>query len=84
MCYPVLSVVSQKYTRSLLGTLDDMILPHSLLKLCAHSYRGHVPDINDPLISPLFTPAYILKHYPPTKIFIGSKDPFHDDCCRFT
>lgn len=34
MCYPVLSVTSKKYTKSLLGTLEDMILPHTMLKLC--------------------------------------------------
>jgi hormone-sensitive lipase len=34
ICYPVLSVTTKKYTKSLLGTLEDMILPHTLLKLC--------------------------------------------------
>ena len=38
MCYPVLSVTTKKYTKSLLGTLEDMILPHTLLKLCENSY----------------------------------------------
>jgi hormone-sensitive lipase len=38
MCYPVLKVNSKSYTHSLLGTLEDMILPHTMLKLCAQSY----------------------------------------------
>jgi hormone-sensitive lipase len=38
MCYPVLKISPKNYTRSLIGTLEDMILPHTMLKLCAQSY----------------------------------------------
>lgn len=62
-----------------------MILPHTFLKICVNAY------IKDPLIdrekdfllSPMNSPAEILKKYPKTRIFVGGKDPFHDDCCRF-
>jgi acetyl esterase/lipase len=38
LVYPVLDMSPKKYSRSLLGTLSDLILPHTLLKLCYLSY----------------------------------------------
>lgn len=85
MVYPALNLNYQNYTPSLLTSLNDMILPHTFLKICLKAYLPEGVDaVNDPLISPIKTPEEVLKKYPPTRIFVGSKDPFHDDCCRLT
>lgn len=85
MAYPALNLNYFDYTPSLLTALNDMILPHTFLKICLKSYLKdprYKPD-EDYFVSPILTPPEILKRYPSTRIFVGSKDPFHDDCCRF-
>jgi acetyl esterase/lipase len=69
----------------LLTALNDMILPHTFLKVCANAYLGEYQQSaeSNPFISPINTSDSILAQYPPTEIFVGNKDPFHDDCCRF-
>ena len=63
----------------MLTALNDMILPHTFLKICLKSYLKEKDNPSeDYFISPSFTPPHILQQYPPTKMFVGSKDPFHD------
>ena len=84
LVYPALNLNYYDFTPSLLTALNDMILPHTFLKICLKSYLrdpAHKPA-TDCYISPIKTPASVLSRYPPTRIFVGSKDPFHDDCCR--
>jgi len=84
LCYPALNLNYYDYSPSLLTALNDMILPHTFLKICLKSYLKnpkYEPD-RDYLISPVLAPPEVLKKYPATRIFVGSKDPFHDDCCR--
>jgi hormone-sensitive lipase len=38
LVYPALNLNLNNYTPSLLTALNDMILPHTFLKLCARSY----------------------------------------------
>lgn len=86
LVYPALNLVYYDYSPSLLSALNDMILPHTFLKICLKAYLNddrYKPD-DDYYVSPILTPEHLLKQYPPTRIFVGSKDPFHDDCCRFT
>ena len=85
LVYPALNLNYNNYTPSLLTALDDMILPHTFLKICLSSYikSGNSPE-SDPLLSPIVAGDDIFKKYPKTRIFVGSKDPFHDDCCRLT
>jgi len=33
-------------------------------------------------LSPIRSSDEILNKFPPTRIFVGNADPFHDDCCR--
>jgi hormone-sensitive lipase len=83
--YPALNLNYFDFTPSLLTALNDMILPHTFLKICLKSYLkdpAYQPEVNY-FISPMRAPGEILAKYPPTRIFVGSKDPFHDDCCRF-
>jgi hormone-sensitive lipase len=86
LVYPALNLHYFDYTPSLLTSLNDMILPHTFLKICLDSYLKdpRFKPEEDFLISPILTPDNLLKQYPLTKIFVGSKDPFHDDCCRLT
>lgn len=40
LVYPALNLSLANYTPSLLTALNDMILPHTFLKLCANAYLG--------------------------------------------
>ncbi len=83
LVYPALNLNYNNYTPSLLTSLNDMILPHTFLKICLSAYLNeNLKPETDPLISPIQASDEILSQYPETKIFVGSKDPFHDDCCR--
>lgn len=84
MVYPAMNLNYCNYTPSLLTALNDMILPHSFLKICLRAYLRDEFDPYDPLVSPVYTSEEMLKKYPPTRLFVGNKDPFHDDCCRLT
>ena len=86
LVYPVLNLSMPQYTPSLTHALHDFMLPHTLLKLCLKAYLMNASNIDstDYHLSPLFTPNKYLEQYPETRIFVGSKDPFHDDSCRFT
>ena len=46
LVYPALNLNYYNYTPSLLCALDDMILPHTFLKICLNAY------IKDPAIDP--------------------------------
>ena len=84
LVYPALNLNFQSFTPSLLSSLDDMILPHTFLKICLKCYLQDPnlqPD-KDPLISPLLVEESTLKQYPPFEIFIGDADAFHDDALR--
>ncbi len=41
------------------------------------------PSTN-PFISPNLASNELLKQMPPCQMFVGDKDPFHDQCVRFT
>ena len=85
LVYPALNLDFNNYTPSLLTALNDMILSHTFLKICMKAYLKdeRYKAEEDPFISPLLTPNWILEKYPKTEILVGNKDPFHDDCCRF-
>ena len=57
LVYPALNLDIEEYTPSLLTALDDLILPHTLLKLCAKAYlcATKLDPKTCPLISPIFT-----------------------------
>jgi hormone-sensitive lipase len=84
LIYPTLNLTFNSYSPSLLASLDDCILPHTYLKFCLSSYipENRRASDDDPFASPIKFGDEILKHFPPTRMFIGNKDPFHDDNCR--
>jgi hormone-sensitive lipase len=84
MIYPAMNLDEKAFTPSLLYTLDDFILPHTYLKICAKAYVQKYKGKLDYLLSPIVTPLSVLKEFPLTHIYVGSRDPFSDDCYRFT
>ena len=86
MVYPALNLNYKSYTPSLLSSLNDLILPHTYLKICLSCYLQdeNLKPESDPLISPLFIKDSTLQRFPKTKIFVGDIDAFHDDALRFT
>lgn len=84
MVYPALNLDEKAFTPSLLYALEDFILPHTYLKICAKAYLQNYKSKTDYLVSPILTPNEILKNFPYTRIYVGSNDPFSDDCCRLT
>ena len=86
LAYPALNLSISRFTPSFLFALDDMILHHTFLKLCLQSYVADPslhPD-TDPFLSPIVLSPGLLSKLPPVRILVGSKDPLHDDCWRFT
>lgn len=86
LAYPALSLDVGNFTPSYLIALNDLIVPHTFLKLCLSAYvqSSDADPSTDYYISPLYTPAELLATYPPIRIVVGTHDPLHDDCWRFT
>lgn len=84
LAYPALKLDKDSCSPSLLNALEDLLVPHTFLKLCLESYLNGIVDISNPLISPSFIEDEILEKFPTTKIMVGSEDPLHDECFRFT
>jgi len=84
LAYPALSVDDKCFSPSLLLSIDDQIVPYSLLKFCADSYipPDSKPDSN-PYLSPVCASDEILSQLPPVRIVIGTRDPLHDESWRF-
>lgn len=38
LIYPALSLEDNKYTPSIMAALEDLVLPHTFLKICQRSY----------------------------------------------
>ncbi|CAD8106727.1 unnamed protein product [Paramecium sonneborni] len=83
MAYPALLLDIKQFTPSLLISLNDPLLHHTVLKLCISSY---VPEqfnaISDPLLSPSHASDEILSRFPSTRIVLGTNDPLHDESFR--
>jgi hormone-sensitive lipase len=83
LAYPALNLNKDSCSPSLLHALEDLLVPHTFLKLCLEAYLNGILDISNPLISPTFIEDEILEHFPQTRIMVGSEDPLHDECFRF-
>lgn len=84
LVYPSLYVNASSYSPSYFLSLDNPLLPYTLLKLIAKAY---VPEgfknLEDPCISPVMASDELLEKLPPIRIVVGSKDPLYDDNWRF-
>jgi len=81
--YPCLYVDEDSFSPSYFISIDDPILPTSLLRLVAKAY---VPEgfknKEDPFISPMLASDELLEKVPPIRIVAGDMDPLHDDTWR--
>ncbi|CAD8190351.1 unnamed protein product [Paramecium pentaurelia] len=83
MAYPALCLDIKQFTPSLLISLNDPLLHHTVLKLCISSYVPEQFDAKlDPLMSPSIASDEILVRFPPTRIVLGTNDPLHDESFR--
>lgn len=82
LTYPSLRLDRSFYTPSLLLALDDMLIPHTVMKLILESYlQGDDLDpVRDPFISPITAPVEVLRSMPRVRMMTGDNDPLHDDC----
>jgi len=85
LLYPALVIDSGATSPSSFASLDENILPTSLLRLCVKAYvgDGEFKTLEDPFISPLVASDELLEKLPPVRMVVGSKDPLHDDSFRF-
>lgn len=83
--YPALDLTRERFTESLLLSLEDPILSHTYLKICLDSYLKDTKcdPRTHPLISPLNASDELLERMPPIRLFTGTVDPLHDDTLRF-
>ena len=84
LAYPAVNLIKERFSFSLVQSLDDMLVPHTFLKLCLESYlEDSSAAEHNPLISPLVAPDDVLEMFPPVRMMVGTKDPLHDDVLRF-
>lgn len=86
LAYPCLRLDSEFFSPSKILCLKDQILSISFLLLCLEAYIGDKSkeyDIKKDFFgSPIYTPSHYLRHYPKTRLYVGSHDPLRDDNFR--
>lgn len=83
--YPCSTLHIPNFTPCFLYTIDDAMLSTEFLGYCIRTFipPGHGFDSEkDYLISPRYAPLSILRHYPPVRLALGTKDPLHNDSIR--
>mmetsp|Transcript_28093 Transcript_28093/g.27791 ORF Transcript_28093/g.27791 Transcript_28093/m.27791 type:complete len:420 (+) Transcript_28093:393-1652(+) len=85
LSYPSLRLDKNFFTPSLLLSLDDFLIPHTLMKLIVENYLKDpsLDPVNDIFISPIAASDEMIKAMPPVRILVGDNDPLQDDCMRF-
>lgn len=83
LAYPAVNLDQDAYSPSLLYSLEDLLVPHTFLKLCLQSYLQNNEDIKSPFISPIHIDEETLAKFPKARIMVGAEDPLHDECFRF-
>lgn len=60
------------------------MLSSEVVRVCMNSYTQHteLDTKANYLLSPLFTPDYMLRQYPPTTIYIAELDMLKDNALR--
>lgn len=84
--YPPVDLRTERFTPSMLFSMEDQLLYFTIAKAC---FRAYVPaDVDvagDWLLSTIMAPDSILKRYPLSYFFCGEKDThryLRDDCVR--
>ena len=76
--YPSLTFDQDVFTPSLLLCLDDLMLKQPEVKFYGAAYNRKNANPKNPLLSPYYTPDYILAKYPKTVILACEIDPLRD------
>lgn len=83
--YPALNLSKESFSESLMLSLEDPLLSHSLMKICQETYLK-TTDL-DPKMSPFLSPLYandsLIRRLPPVRLFVGTIDPLYDDTVKF-
>jgi len=82
--YPATYVDISTFFPSSLMSLDDPLVTSSFLKYCFLSFNkdGRASQRN-PLLGPLYASDYLLKKFPPVRIFVCEVDPLRDGALAF-
>jgi len=82
--YPALTLDPHAASPSIFQAINDVVMSPSILKLCVQAYLGDAgfKYNEDPFINPLVASDELMERMPPTRIIVGSRDPFHDDSWR--
>lgn len=81
--YPAVDMRENRFTPSMLFSLEDELLYFTIVKACFSSYVMQDADFaNDWLLSPILAPTSILRRYPRSHFYCGDKDTLRDDCLR--
>ena len=85
MLYPALVCNANFFSPSMLNSYHDEILNFFHLQYVLLLYLGkeNMSQFYNMFISPLFTPAEIMKRYPETHIICGDQDPLWDHSLYF-
>jgi hormone-sensitive lipase len=84
LAYPAVNLDKSSFSPSLIYTLEDLLVPHTFLKLCLDSYiqDPYLDPATNPFLSPLKAPEEWLRRLPPIRMLVGTRDPLHDDVLR--
>jgi len=84
LVYPALSIDDSGSSPSQFLSLNDSMLPVSIIKLICKAYvEEGFRKSEDPLLSPVLASEELLAKMPPLRIIAGSEDPLGDDNWRF-
>lgn len=85
LVYPAFDLSTETFSPSRLVSLDDYLLPTSVLRLCQESYLPgeEFSPKRDAFISPILLTDELLKQFPRVAMFVGNADPLHDEAMRF-
>lgn len=79
--YPPTDMRQNRFTPSMVHSLDDKLLYFTVAKTCAQAYIGDAPQDwdKDWLLSPVLATKEIIQRYPKTILTAGEKDTLRDD-----
>jgi hormone-sensitive lipase len=85
LSYPAISLDMNYFTKSLLNSLEDKLLPHTILKMCLKSYLkdSNLDPSTEMFISPILVTSDIIARLPRLRFLLCEDDPLVDDNFRF-
>lgn len=83
--YPCVSFSVKRFTPSYMHIINNPMIPYEFLLFCAEAYiqREEFDNETDFLLQPIYTPAGLLRRFPPIRMYQGEADPLHDSSVKF-